>query len=238
MKTTSAFDEASDVLVGGVNSPVRAYGSVGGSPVFVSSGKGPTITSIDGQSYIDYVLSYGPLLAGHAPDSMIADIHNTLIKGTTFGAPTEKETKLAKAIRRYFPSCEKIRLVNSGTEATMSAIRLARGATKRDIIVKFEGNYHGHVDALLVAAGSGGLTLGTPSSAGIPEDVTKNTRVLPFNDAEAVVQLFKNEGKSIAAIIMEPVCGNMGVVLPTKKISWMPVYLSATPMGHCLFLMK
>ncbi len=215
MKTTiSAFDEASDVLVGGVNSPVRAYNSVGGEPVFLSSGKGANVTSIDGKSYIDYVLSYGPLLAGHAPDSLIADVHNTLIKGTTFGAPTKKETALAKSIRRFFPSCEKIRLVNSGTEATMSAIRLARGATKRDIIIKFDGHYHGHVDALLVAAGSGGLTLGKPSSSGIPDDVTKNTRVLPFNSTTAIVECFKEEGNQIAAIIMEPVCGNMGVVLP------------------------
>ena len=215
MKTTiSAFDEASDVLVGGVNSPVRAYNSVGGEPVFISSGKGAKVTSIDGKSYIDYVLSYGPLLAGHAPDSLIADVHNTLIKGTTFGAPTKKETALAKSIRRFFPSCEKIRLVNSGTEATMSAIRLARGATKRDVIIKFDGQYHGHVDALLVAAGSGGLTLGKPSSAGIPDDVTKNTRVLPFNNATAIDACFKEEGNRIAAIIMEPVCGNMGVVLP------------------------
>lgn len=211
-----AFDEANDVLVGGVNSPVRAYGSVGGQPVFISSGKGAKVTSIDGTSYIDYVLSYGPLLAGHAHESVISDVHNTLIKGTTFGAPTEKETALAKAIRRYFPSCEKIRLVNSGTEATMSAIRLARGATNRDIIVKFDGNYHGHVDALLVATGSGGLTMGTPSSAGIPDDVTKNTRVLPFNNPDALIQLFKQEGANIAAIIMEPVCGNMGVVLPNQ----------------------
>ncbi len=213
-KTISAFDDAKDVLVGGVNSPVRAYKAVGGDPIFLKSGKGGQVTDQNNATYIDYVLSYGPLLAGHAHDSVIADIHNTMIKGTTFGAPTVKETALAKAIREFFPSCEKIRLVNSGTEATMSAIRLARGATKRDLIVKFNGCYHGHVDALLVAMGSGGLTLGKPSSAGIPEDVTKNTRVLEFNDTESLIQLFEKEGDHIAAIIMEPVCGNMGVVIP------------------------
>ena len=210
----SAFEEANDVLVGGVNSPVRAYKSVGGEPVFLKSGKGAQVTAIDNQTYIDYVLSYGPLLAGHAPESVLSDIHNTMIKGTTFGAPTENETQLAKSIRSFFPSCEKVRLVNSGTEATMSAIRLARGATKRDVIVKFNGCYHGHVDSLLVAMGSGGLTLGKPSSAGIPDDVTKHTRVLEYNDTESLVALFESEGNHIAAIIMEPVCGNMGVVLP------------------------
>lgn len=212
----NAFDEANDVLVGGVNSPVRAYKSVGGDPIFLKSGKGPRVTSIDHQTYIDYVLSYGPLLAGHAPDSVLSDIHNTMIKGTTFGAPTENETQLAKSIRSFFPTCEKVRLVNSGTEATMSAIRLARGATKRHLIVKFNGCYHGHVDALLVAMGSGGLTLGRPSSAGIPDDVTKCTRVLEFNNTESLIECFENEGDHIAAIIMEPVCGNMGVVLPSQ----------------------
>tara|TARA_Y100001935_G_scaffold255474_1_gene268786 strand:- start:1754 stop:3034 length:1281 start_codon:yes stop_codon:yes gene_type:complete len=216
-KIMNALDEANDVLVGGVNSPVRAYKSVGGDPIFLKSGKGAKVTSIDHQTYIDYVLSYGPLLAGHAPDSVLSDIHNTMIKGTTFGAPTENETQLAKSIRSFFPTCEKVRLVNSGTEATMSAIRLARGATKRHLIVKFNGCYHGHVDALLVAMGSGGLTLGQPSSAGIPEDVTKYTRVLEFNDTESLIQCFEKEGRHIAAIIMEPVCGNMGVVLPTQS---------------------
>ncbi len=210
------FKDAQDILVGGVNSPVRAYKSVGGEPLFVKSGKGALITSQNNETLIDYVLSYGPLLAGHAPESVIADIHNSMIKGTTFGAPTTNETKLAKLIQKFFPSCEKIRLVNSGTEATMSAVRLVRGATKRDVIVKFDGCYHGHVDSLLVATGSGGLTLGKPSSAGIPEDVTKNTRVLPFNDIEQLKALFKTEGANIAAIIMEPICGNMGVV-PAQK---------------------
>lgn len=213
----NAFDDANDVLVGGVNSPVRAYKSVGGDPIFLKSGKGAKVTCIDHQTYIDYVLSYGPLLAGHASDSVLSDIHNTMIKGTTFGAPTESETQLAKSIRSFFPTCEKVRLVNSGTEATMSAIRLARGATKRHLIVKFNGCYHGHVDALLVAMGSGGLTLGQPSSAGIPDDVTKYTRVLEFNDAESLIQCFEEEGEHIAAIIMEPVCGNMGVVLPSQS---------------------
>jgi glutamate-1-semialdehyde 2,1-aminomutase len=209
-----AQDAAQEVLVGGVNSPVRSYAAVGGDPIFMKSGKGPFIHDISGKRYIDYVLSYGPLLAGHAPDSVLSDIHNALIKGTTFGAPTQHETTLAQLIRELVPSCEKVRLVNSGTEATMSAIRLARGYTKRSVIVKFDGCYHGHVDALLVGAGSGGLTLGQPSSDGIPDAVVADTRVVAFNDTQALTQLFKEEGDTIAAVIMEPVCGNMGVILP------------------------
>jgi glutamate-1-semialdehyde 2,1-aminomutase len=204
-----------------VNSPVRAYNAVGGDPVFIKSGHGPYVTDEDGQRYIDYVLSYGPLLAGHANESVVADLHNAIIKGTTFGAPTVKETQLAVQLRSLVPSMEKIRFVNSGTEATMSAVRLARGATNRHIIIKFEGCYHGHVDSLLVAAGSGGLTLGQPSSAGIPSAVTDQTRVLPFNDVAALRACFESEGDAIAGIIMEPVCGNMGVVLATE------VFLSA-----------
>ena len=211
-KTLTSFDDAKDIFIGGVNSPVRAYNAVGGSPVFIKSGKGAIVTDEDNKRYIDYVLSYGPLLAGHANDAVISDLHNAIIKGTTFGAPTTRETSLGKAIREFFPSMEKMRFVNSGTEATMSAIRLARGATKRSIIVKFEGCYHGHVDSLLVAAGSGALTLGKPSSMGIPEDITKNTRVLPYNDPAALQALFDAEGDKIAAIIMEPICGNMGVI--------------------------
>ncbi len=215
--TINHFDDAQEVLVGGVNSPVRAYKAVGGYPIFIKSGKGPYIFSEDGETFIDYVLSYGPLLAGHAPESVISDIHNALIKGTTFGAPTTKETSLAKKIREFVPSCEKVRLVNSGTEAAMSAIRLARGYTKREVIVKFNGCYHGHVDALLVAAGSGALTLGKPSSDGIPESVIQHTRVLEFNDVDALKQLFNEEGDAIAAVVLEPVCGNMGVILPSPE---------------------
>ena len=216
-KTLTSFDDAKDIFIGGVNSPVRAYNAVGGSPVFIKSGKGAIVTDEDNKRYIDYVLSYGPLLAGHANDAVISDLHNAIIKGTTFGAPTTRETSLGKAIRAFFPSMEKMRFVNSGTEATMSAIRLARGATKRSIIVKFEGCYHGHVDSLLVAAGSGALTLGKPSSMGIPEDITKNTRVLPYNDPTALKALFDAEGDKIAAIIMEPICGNMGVIQANQE---------------------
>ena len=212
-----SFEAAKHVLVGGVNSPVRAYNAVGGDPVFITSGSGATVTSQDGHTFIDYVLSYGPLLAGHANESVISDLHNAIIKGTTFGAPTTKETALAEQVKSFFPSIDKVRFVNSGTEATMSAIRLARGVTKRDIIVKFEGCYHGHVDSLLVAAGSGGLTLGKPSSAGIPDSVTDFTRVLPYNDVDALNACFNEEGDRIAALIMEPVCGNMGVIIPTAE---------------------
>ncbi|MEC8677430.1 MAG: glutamate-1-semialdehyde 2,1-aminomutase [Candidatus Margulisiibacteriota bacterium] len=212
-----SFEAAKHVLVGGVNSPVRAYNAVGGDPVFITSGSGATVTSQDGQTFIDYVLSYGPLLAGHANESVISDLHNAIIKGTTFGAPTTKETALAEQVKSFFPSIDKVRFVNSGTEATMSAIRLARGVTKRDIIIKFEGCYHGHVDSLLVAAGSGGLTLGKPSSAGIPDSVASFTRVLPYNDVTALQACFKEEGDRIAALIMEPVCGNMGVIIPSPE---------------------
>ena len=215
--TANHYDEAQEILVGGVNSPVRAYKAVGGYPIFMKSGKGPYIFGEDGQTYIDYVLSYGPLLAGHAHESVTADIHNALIKGTTFGAPTTKETSLAKKIRDFVPSCEKVRLVNSGTEAAMSAIRLARGYTGKEIIIKFNGCYHGHVDSLLVSAGSGALTLGSPSSAGIPESVIKHTRVLDFNDTDGLKKCFESEGDQIAAVVLEPICGNMGVVLPDSE---------------------
>ncbi|MEK9726833.1 MAG: glutamate-1-semialdehyde 2,1-aminomutase [Candidatus Margulisiibacteriota bacterium] len=214
---TTAFEAAKNVLVGGVNSPVRAYNAVGGDPVFMKSGSGPYVMAENNDRYIDYVLSYGPLLAGHANETVIADLHNAIIKGTTFGAPTIKETSLAETIRSFFPSMDKIRFVNSGTEATMSAIRLSRAVTKRDIIVKFEGCYHGHVDSLLVAAGSGGLTLGKPTSDGIPEAITNQTRVLRYNDVDQLTAFFQAEGNQVAAIIMEPVCGNMGVILPSME---------------------
>ena len=215
--TTIHTKEANEVLVGGVNSPVRAYHAVGGDPVFLKSGKGAKVTDQDNQQYIDYVLSYGPLLAGHAPDSVVADLHNAIIKGTTFGAPTVKETELAKKLRSFYPSMQKIRFVNSGTEATMSAIRLARGFTKKNQIIKFDGCYHGHVDSLLVRTGSGGLTLGKPSSAGVPDALASFTHSLPYNDVDALTTCFNNHSNQIAAIILEPVCGNMGVVLPNHE---------------------
>jgi glutamate-1-semialdehyde 2,1-aminomutase len=215
--SNTLFADAQSVLVGGVNSPVRAYKAVGRDPIFIESGKGPYVTSVEGKRYCDYVLSYGPLLAGHAHDMVIADIHNAIIKGTSFGAPTRHETALAKRIQSMMPAMQTIRFVNSGTEATMSAIRLARGATNRSHLVKFEGGYHGHVDSLLVSAGSGGLTLGTPSSAGIPHEVTAFTHVIPFNDTAALTTCFDQYGAQIAALIMEPVCGNMGVVLPDPE---------------------
>ena len=213
----SNFEAAKNVLVGGVNSPVRAYNAVGGDPLFIKYGSGAHVISENNKRYIDYVLSYGPLLAGHANESVIADLHNAIIKGTTFGAPTVKETSLATEVKSFFPSIDKVRFVNSGTEATMSAIRLSRAVTKRDIILKFEGCYHGHVDSLLVSAGSGGLTLGKPTSAGIPDVVTSQTRVLPYNNTQRLEAYFKEEGDKTAAIIMEPVCGNMGVILPSKE---------------------
>ncbi|MBT5856194.1 glutamate-1-semialdehyde 2,1-aminomutase [bacterium] len=213
-QSEALFNDAQQVLVGGVNSPVRAFKSVGGSPIYMKEGKGPYLISEDGESYVDYVLSWGPMILGHAHHDVTAAIQATVSKGTSFGTSNRLEIDLAKAIQGFYPSCEKLRFVSSGTEATMSAVRLARGVTGRDIIVKFEGCYHGHVDSLLVAAGSGALTMGHPDSAGVPKAFAETTRVLPYNDIEAVKALFSVEGDRIAAIICEPVAGNMGVVLP------------------------
>ena len=208
------WQEAQKTLVGGVNSPVRAFNAVGGDPFFVVSGKGPSITDADGNEYIDYVLSWGPLVLGHAHPRVVERVSEALQKGASFGIPTEAEIRLAELVARLVPSVEKLRLVNSGTEASMSAIRLARGVTGRDFVVKMEGCYHGHVDGLLVKAGSGLTTLGVPSSPGVPEGYTQYTLAVPYNDLDATRELFAEYGDRIACLVVEPVPGNMGVLVP------------------------
>ena len=216
-KSKELFKEAQNYLVGGVNSPVRAFKSVGADPIFIQRGKGSHIWDVDGNEYIDYVLSWGPLILGHAHDQVINAIKQVANYGTSFGAPTELEIEMAKAVVDAVKSVEMVRFVNSGTEATMSAIRLARGYTKRKKIVKFDGCYHGHGDSLLVSAGSGVATLGIPGTPGIPEELANLTIVLPYNDIEAVEEAFRKYGDDIACVIIEPVAGNMGVVAPSKE---------------------
>lgn len=213
-KSTQLWNEAQQVLPGGVNSPVRAFKGVGGAPFFACSGSGACITDADGNVLIDYVLSWGPLAAGHAHPQVVAAVKEVIDSGFGFGIPTEKETLLAKKVMRHYPGMDQIRFVNSGTEATMSAIRLARGYTKRDMIVKIEGCYHGHVDSLLASAGSGVVTLGLPDCPGIPASVTNTTLVVPYNDLDAINEVFGRYGADIACIIVEPVAGNMGVIPP------------------------
>ena len=213
-QSAKLFAEAQRYMPGGVNSPVRAYRAVGGDPVFIARGDGAWLSDVDGNRYIDYVCSWGPLILGHRHPEVIRAIGEGLERGTSFGAPTEIESELAKTIVAAVPSCEMVRLVNSGTEATMSALRLARAWTGRSKIVKFAGCYHGHADYLLVEAGSGALTLGVPTSPGVPPDVAVNTIVTPYNDLKALERIFAQEGAQIAALIIEPVAGNMGVVLP------------------------
>lgn len=210
------FNEARKHIPGGVNSPVRAFKSVGGTPVFIASGKGCRIKSVEGREYIDFVCSWGPLILGHSPEEVVSVVSKQLKKGASFGMPTEIEVMLAKEIKKAFSGIELVRLVNSGTEATMSAIRVARGFTKKRKIIKFEGCYHGHSDYLLAKAGSGAVTLNLPDSAGVPEEMVKYTVVLPYND----LSVFENavySDNDIAAVIIEPVAGNMGVVLPDRK---------------------
>jgi glutamate-1-semialdehyde 2,1-aminomutase len=213
-KSIEAFAEAKTLMPGGVNSPVRAFKSVKMDPIFMERGKGSKIYDIDGNEYIDYVLSWGPLILGHANDRVVEAIKKVAEHGTSFGAPSLIETQLAKLVTERVPSIEIVRMVSSGTEATMSALRLARGYTGRNKILKFEGCYHGHGDSLLIKAGSGVATLGLPDSPGVPEAVAKNTITVPYNDLESVRYAFEQFGDDIAAIIVEPVAGNMGVVLP------------------------
>ncbi|WP_318508168.1 glutamate-1-semialdehyde 2,1-aminomutase [Bacillus sp. T3] len=213
-KSIAAFNEAKTLMPGGVNSPVRAFKSVNMDPIFMASGKGSKIYDIDGNEYIDYVLSWGPLILGHTNDRVVEAIKKVAELGTSFGAPSLIETEVAKLVRERVPSIEVVRMVSSGTEATMSALRLARGYTGRNKILKFEGCYHGHGDSLLIKAGSGVATLGLPDSPGVPESVAKNTITVAYNDLESVRYAFEQFGEDIACIIVEPVAGNMGVVPP------------------------
>jgi glutamate-1-semialdehyde 2,1-aminomutase len=210
------WKKAQRYIPGGVNSPVRAFKGVGGTPIFVERGKGANIWDVDGKKYVDHVCSWGPLILGHAEKEVSARLKKVISHGTSFGIPTDRESELARMVIRAVPSVEKLRLVNSGTEAVMSAIRLARGFTGRSIIIKFEGCYHGHSDGLLVKAGSGAITLGVPTSPGVPPEYASCTMTLPYNNVDAVKKALKKHGKKVAAIIVEPIAGNMGVVPPAE----------------------
>ena len=216
-KSHLAYARAKCLMPGGVNSPARAFGGVGGEPIFIDRAEGAWLYDLDGNRYLDYVLSWGPMILGHAHPQVAAAVEAALRRGTSFGAPTEAESELAELIVRAVPSIEKVRLVNSGTEATMSAIRLARGFTGRERIVKFAGNYHGHADSLLVAAGSSAATLGVPNSPGVTAATAHDTLVLRYNDPAGVAAAFAEHGPRIAAVIFEPVVGNMGCVRPTAE---------------------
>jgi glutamate-1-semialdehyde 2,1-aminomutase len=231
----SLFDEAKQLLPGGVNSPVRAFGGVGGTPVFLEKGHGAVVTDADGREYVDYLGSWGPLILGHSHPRVVAAIRDQAGKGTTFGAPTELETELARRVVAAVPACEKVRFVSSGTEATMSAIRLARAATGRACIIKVEGCYHGHVDSLLVKAGSGVMTFGIPGSPGVPPDLASLTLTIPFNDVSALERVLAQHGKDVACLIVEPVAGNMGVVPP--KAGWLRAVRELTEKAGVLLIL-
>jgi len=216
-RSHEAFARAKSLIPGGVNSPARAFGAVGGEPIFFASATGQWLTDIDGNRYLDYIGSWGPMILGHRHPRVVAAIQSTLDRGTSYGAPTEAESGLAERIIEAVPSIEKVRMVSSGTEAAMSAVRLARGFTGRERIVKFAGNYHGHVDSLLVAAGSSAATLGVPDSPGITSGTAKDTVVLEYNETEALEDCFREGGESIAAVLLEPVVGNMGLVKPSRE---------------------
>ena len=210
------FERAQKYIPGGVNSPVRAFRSVGGTPRFFAKGTGPRVTDADGKTYLDYVGSWGPLILGHAHPEVVKAVQDAAVDGLSFGAPTEREVEMAELLCGMLPSLDMVRLVSSGTEATMSAIRLARGFTGRDLLIKFEGCYHGHSDGLLVKAGSGLLTFGNPSSGGVPADVAQHTLVLDYNDVGQLESAFAEHGARIAAVIVEPVAGNMNLIAPQQ----------------------
>jgi glutamate-1-semialdehyde 2,1-aminomutase len=216
-RSHAAFERARRLIPGGVNSPARAFGAVGGEPLFIARGEGPWLIDLDGHRYLDYIGSWGPLILGHAHPRVVAAVGEAVRQGASFGAPTEGESELAELIITAMPSIEMVRMVSSGTEASMSAIRLARGFTGRDVIVKFAGCYHGHVDSLLVQAGSSATTLGVPTSPGVPRGCTADTLVLPFNDPQALHDAFAQRGSAIAGVILEPVAGNMGLVTPARE---------------------
>ena len=215
-KSQQLFKEAVELIPGGVNSPVRAFKAVGDFPVFIEKGEGSKLYDVDGNEFVDYICSWGPLLLGHQPASVTAAVQDALLKGSTFGAPTALEVEIANMIVDAVPSVEMVRMVNSGTEATMSAIRLARGYTKRNKLVKFEGCYHGHADHLLIKAGSGALTFGVPSSPGVPESIASETLTATYNNLDSVKDLFAQYPDQIAAVIVEPIAGNMGLVPPAE----------------------
>ena len=213
---SALFEKAQSLLPGGVNSPVRAFRAVGGSPVFVARAKGARIFGANGKEYLDYIGSWGPAILGHAHPDVVRAVQSAAENGLSFGAPTELEVRFARAVTERYPSIEMLRCVSSGTEATMSALRVARGFTGRSVIVKFDGAYHGHADALLVKAGSGAATFGNPDSAGVPEGMVATTATLPYNDLDALRALFASRGSELAAVIVEPVAGNMGLVPPAE----------------------
>ena len=237
MTNSSLFAEAKRFIPGGVNSPVRAFRNVGGEPFFVSRAKGSHIWDVEGREYIDYVGTWGPAILGHAPDVVVEAVRETAKNGLSFGIPNPLEVEMARLICTWVPSVEKVRMVNSGTEATMSCVRLARGATDRKLIVKFEGCYHGHVDSLLVKAGSGALTHGSPDSAGIPQEFADLTIAIPFNNSEVLAQTFQKFGEQIAAVIVEAVPANAGLYLPRPGF-YEAIARSLRPVQHVAYLRR